>query len=255
MNRYLWRAFLAAAVLFVAAPLKAAMMSGRPGPPSGGFAQGQFRMAAPSGGFARGQFRTVPPSGGFGRGQFRTAGGFHQAAFGHNRFFGHDHDFDHHHFFHHDHDHFFFSVGFPFYYYPAYSYYYPAPYYNDYGPGYEYSSVPYSSSSYYPPSVSYSSGSSATYSAPATSRASTTVGHDWAQDLRLDIVTWDEFVTYVKTNLASAPAGTRNDFRRGFVSAYGENGDAAFAKALKDANVSVPTVAPQQPSNSDLNQY
>jgi hypothetical protein len=190
------------------------------------------------------------PSGGSAHSQFRIAGGFHQAGFGHNRFFV-GHDFDRRHFF--NRSRFFFSVGVPFYYYP-YSYYYPAPYYYDYGPGYDYSSVPYSSS-YYPPVVSCGNGSSATYSAPATSRSSTTVGHDWAQDLRLDIVTWDQFVAYVKTNLASASVGARDDFRRGFVSAYGDNGDAAFAKALKDANVSGPTATPQQPSNSDQNQY
>jgi hypothetical protein len=188
MNRYLWRAFLAAVVLLIAAPVKAAMMSGGPGPSSGAFARGQFRTAAPSGAFARRQFG--------------MAGGFHQPAFGHNPAFrhnlafGHNHffdrDFDHHRFFHHD--RFFFGFGVPFYYYPAYSYYYPAPYYySDYWPGYDYSSVPYGSS-YYPPAVADSSGSSATYSALVTSRSDTKVGHDWAQDLRLDIVTWDQFV-------------------------------------------------------------
>ena len=243
MNRYLWRAFLAAVVLFVAVPVKAAMMSGRPGPSSGAFARSQFRTGAPSGAFTRGQFGMA---GGFRQPAFR-----HDLAFGHNRFFA-GHDFGHRHFFHNN--RFFFSFGVPFYYYP-YSYYYPPPYYyNDYGPAYDYSSVP-DNNSYYPPSVPDSNGSSATYSAPTTSRSSTTVGHDWAQDLRLDIVTWDQFITYMKTNLASASVGARDEFRRGFVSAYGDNGDAAFAKALKDANVSETTATPQQPSNSGLKHY
>ena len=62
-------------------------------------------------------------------------------------------------------------------------------------------------------------------------------------------------MTYVKAYIANAPAGAREDFRRGFVAGYGEHGDAAFAKVLKDAGESVPNAAPSQSSNSGQNQY
>ena len=204
MNRYLWRAFLAATILSVVAPVKAAMMSGRAGPSSGMSARNQF---APSGGFRR-------------------------------PFFDHDRDFDHHRFFHRDRSFFFFNFGFPFYYYPDYYYYYPPPYY--YGPDYYY------------PSYSYNGGS---YSAPVDRRTYLQLGHDWAKDLRLDIVTWDQFVTYVKAYIVDAPAGARDDFRRGFVAGYGENGGAAIEKALKDASASAANGASAQPSNSGQNHY
>lgn len=204
MNRYLWRAFLAAAILSVAAPVKAAMMSGRAGTSPGMFVRNQ---SGPS-------------------------GGFRQPVFGRDRFFDRDRDFDHHRFFRRDRFFFFFDFGFP-------AYYYPPPYY-------------YSGPVYYYPASSYSSSS---YSAPVDSPTYLVLGHDWAKDLRLDIVTWNQFVSYVETYIASAPAGACDDFRRGFVAAYGENGDAAFAKVLKDAGGSAPTAAPPQPSNSGQNHY
>ena len=205
MNKYLWRAFLTAAILSVAVPVKAAMMSGRPGPSSGAFAHRQF---GPSGGFRR-------------------------------PFFDHDRDFGHHRFFHHDRSFFFFDFGFPFYYYPYY--YYPAPYGYYYGPDY-----------YYDPSYSYNGAS---YSAPVDRRTYLQLGHDWAKDLRLDIVTWDQFVTYVKAYIVDAPAGARDDFRRGFLAGYGENGGAAFEKALNNASATATNAAPAQPSNSGQNHY
>jgi hypothetical protein len=214
MNRYLWRAILAGAILSVALPVEAAMMSGH----GGGF------------------------SGMSGRGHFGPSGGFRQPGIRHDGFFDRDHDFDHHHrFFGRG---FFFDFGFPFYYYPysAYYYDYPPPYYYDYydnGPVY-----------YYPSPSYYGSGS---YSVPVDSRTYLVLGHDWAKDLRLDIVTWDQFVAYVKTNIVNAPAGARDDFRRGFISGYGENGDDAFTKALKQASASEPNAATAQPSNSSQN--
>ena len=157
-----------------------------------------------------------------GRSQFMSPNGFRHGDFDHDRFF------DHHHFFHHDRTFFFFDFGFPVFYYPS-CYYYPPAYYN--------------SASYYYPSYSYSS---------PTYRQ---LGHDWAQDLRLGIVTWDQFVSYVKAYIANAPTAPRDDFRRGFIAAYGENGDAAFAKALKDTETPAVSQSPSQSSDSGRSRY
>lgn len=60
-------------------------------------------------------------------------------------------------------------------------------------------------------------------------------GHDWAKDLRDDIVTRDEFVNYLKKNISKASSADYNEFRRGFIDAYGVNGEAAFTKAYNQA--------------------
>ncbi|MDD2706981.1 MAG: DUF6515 family protein [Verrucomicrobiae bacterium] len=61
------------------------------------------------------------------------------------------------------------------------------------------------------------------------------LGHDWAKDLRGEVATWQQFVDYLKANLVSAPSGNSEEFRKGFVTAYGINGDAAFEKAFRQA--------------------
>ena len=60
-------------------------------------------------------------------------------------------------------------------------------------------------------------------------------GHDWAKDLRDDVVIRDQFVDYLKNNVINASSEDSAKFRRGFISAYGVNGDTAFDKALKKA--------------------
>jgi hypothetical protein len=63
------------------------------------------------------------------------------------------------------------------------------------------------------------------------------LGHDWAKDLRNDIATWDQFVAYLKSNLSRGDTRDYNDFRNGFIAAYGVNGEAAFDKSFQKARV------------------
>ncbi len=141
------------------------------------------------------------------------------------------------------------------YYYP-YSYPYPSTYfpYSTFGygryPSYAYPYPPYPL--YYPTYPVYSgnndnSGYSYPPYQPPVSRAAPPtssafqLGHDWGQDVRSDIVTWDQFVAYVRQNLLSASATDRDEFRRGFVSSYGTNGETAFDKAWQAAQPPPPS--------------
>lgn len=69
---------------------------------------------------------------------------------------------------------------------------------------------------------------SRTASGPSTFFAK---GRDWGQDLRRDVVSWAQFVQYMKTEIVNAVPWMQDEFRRGFVEAYGTNGEAAFEKA------------------------
>ena len=60
-------------------------------------------------------------------------------------------------------------------------------------------------------------------------------GHDWAKDLRDDVVTRDEFINYLRSNIVNASSSNFSEFRNGFITAYGVNGDAAFDKAFQKA--------------------
>lgn len=63
-------------------------------------------------------------------------------------------------------------------------------------------------------------------------------GHDWARDLREDVVTREQFIHYLRSNVLRLPSVTAGDiaeFRRGFVAAYGVNGDSSLDKALQAA--------------------
>lgn len=118
--------------------------------------------------------------------------------------------------------------------YPSYAYPYPP--YPIYSPTYPVYGGAYSTPGYaYPPyqQPSYSP-------TPPTSNAYQ-LGHDWGQDVRSDIVTWDQFVAYVRQNLLNASATDRDDFRRGFVSSYGTNGEAAFDRAWQAAQQPPPS--------------
>ncbi len=61
------------------------------------------------------------------------------------------------------------------------------------------------------------------------------LGHDWAKDLRDDVATREQFVTYLRTNLCKSSTSEYTEFRRGFIAAYGINGEAAFDKAYQEA--------------------
>ncbi|HUI08387.1 MAG TPA: hypothetical protein VL486_15410 [Verrucomicrobiae bacterium] len=168
------------------------------------------------------------------RGEFGPSGDFRGPHLGHGQLFGHDRGFGHHRFFGRGHSFFFFDFGYPFYDYPDYYYDYPPPYY------YYYPAYPYSGTS---------------YPAPVDGRTYLVLGHDWGKDLRLDIVAWNQFVTYVKAYITNAPAGARDDFRRGFVSGYGRNAEATFAKAVKAARASEPKPAASQSSDFGENHH
>jgi hypothetical protein len=60
-------------------------------------------------------------------------------------------------------------------------------------------------------------------------------GRMWAQDLRREVVTWDQFVEYCKANVISTSPVVFSEFRRGFIAGYGENAEAAFNKAVQQA--------------------
>ncbi len=61
------------------------------------------------------------------------------------------------------------------------------------------------------------------------------LGHDWARDLRDDVVTREQFIRYVRSDVLHATRSDFSEFRRGFATAYGVNGDSAFDKALQTA--------------------
>jgi len=62
------------------------------------------------------------------------------------------------------------------------------------------------------------------------------LGRDWAKDLRDDIATREQFVDYLKSNFPKSSSADYNEFRRGFVAAYGVNAEKAFDKAYQQAH-------------------
>jgi hypothetical protein len=66
-----------------------------------------------------------------------------------------------------------------------------------------------------------------------------TLGRDWARDIRDDVASRDQFVSYLKSNVTQTSTENYNEFRRGFISAYGVNGEAAFDKAYQQARGTV----------------
>ena len=61
------------------------------------------------------------------------------------------------------------------------------------------------------------------------------LGHDWAKDLRDDVASREQFVSYLRMNLCKSSTGEYSEFRRGFIATYGVNGEAAFDKAYQEA--------------------
>ena len=104
--------------------------------------------------------------------------------------------------------------------YTAYPYYYDVPLAPTYDSG-------YSSTSSYVPSVEGDASD-----APS-SYADT--GRQWAQDLRREVVTWDQYVDYVRSYIVAAPPAAQADFREAFIDSYGINGAAAYDKAAEQA--------------------
>jgi hypothetical protein len=83
-----------------------------------------------------------------------------------------------------------------------------------------------SSSSRYSNHSDYSRANQATYSE---------LGRDWAKDLRQDIATFDQFEKYLRENITKISTENYNNFRNGFITAYGVNGEAAFDKYFQQA--------------------
>jgi len=61
------------------------------------------------------------------------------------------------------------------------------------------------------------------------------LGHDWGRDLRDDVANRNQLVRFIRSNLLGVPSDEVTDFRNGFVSAYGVNGEAAFDRAYHQA--------------------
>ena len=61
------------------------------------------------------------------------------------------------------------------------------------------------------------------------------VGASWGQDLRREVVTWSQFVAYLKAYIVTATPSEQADFREAFISTYRINGAAAYDKAAADA--------------------
>ena len=161
-----------------------------------------------------------------------------QADFRHGGHFGHGRDFDHDRFAHHRHLICVFVNGAPCWYpvYTAYPYYYDAP-------------APIMSSG-----VDYSSDGGGGYVPSADTTSDTQaasdygdVGASWGQDLRREVVTWDQFVAYLKAYIVTAPPSAQADFREAFISTYRINGAAAYDKAAADAAGN-----PSQPSGPKI---
>ena len=104
------------------------------------------------------------------------------------------------------------------------------PYYGYYDEGYQ---------------LSPSSATTSSYVAPENRSTDYTLGYAWGLDLRLRIVTWDQFVSAVKTFNPNAPQPSRDEFRRGFIAGYGKSADAVFDRAVKQA-----APPPQEPPAS-----
>ena len=188
-------------------------------------------------------------------------GGSHTALGNRNSFYYHNRFGNHGYFPYRGNSFGFFFGGASLYYYPSYGYYpvYPYPVYNPYP---AYNSYPvYSYGTY--TSAPYVYDSSADNSAsirPQTVqvRSYLELGHDWAKDLRLDLIPWDQLVVYLKQYIVNAPPASRDEFRRGFIAGYGLHAEEAYDKAMQqaveslaaDKNAAPPTTNPTQPAPS-----
>ena len=149
--------------------------------------------------------------------------------------FTHGTGFDHDRFSHHRRSIVVFVNGAPFWY-PVYTAY---PYYYDVPPPVTYSGADYpSDGGYVPPMDTGAAQAASDYG---------DVGTSWGQDLRREVVTWDQFVAYLKAYIVTAPPSAQADFREAFIGAYRINGAAAYDKAAAEAAGS-----PSQPSGPKI---
>jgi len=223
MKTYLGSIAAVVAVLILAAASPAHARGGGGGGGGGGFGGGfggghgggggeGTHGGGESGGFSHG-------GGGFGRGR----------GFADRGFFGHDHF--------HDHGYYGFcgfwpgwSWGWdwwwPYDYGAYYDYYdYPGPYYyGDYSPGY------------------YSGGALPAYP-QYDGRNYLMLGHDSGKALRQKTVTQEWLVDYLRAYIINAPLEVRDDFRRGFISGYGDGAKSVLKKAIKEARRPKPPAA------------
>jgi hypothetical protein len=65
------------------------------------------------------------------------------------------------------------------------------------------------------------------------------LGRHWADQLRRETMTWNQLLVGVQEQVLIAPAGSRNSFRRGFLSGYGKGGRVVFTKAVDQARAAV----------------
>jgi hypothetical protein len=117
-------------------------------------------------------------------------------------------------------DRFSFSIGLGFVSYPQ-SIYYGHPYFP---PRYDY--VEYYQ---YPVYTTYVEPAYGQYAQPT----SIEIGQAWGTGLRQGYYVWDQFIGYLKAHIVTAPVRVREDFRQGFVIAFGINGDTAFANSYQ----------------------
>jgi hypothetical protein len=130
-------------------------------------------------------------------------------------------------------------------YYDYYGYYgYPPPYY-DY-PAYDYYG--------YAGTPAYQYGGNPPSAYPEyDGRDYLQLGHDSGKALRLKTVSQEWLVEYIRAYIINAPLSVRDDFRRGFISGYGEGGGTVLKKAAEEARHPTPphTVAPPKSESGD----
>jgi hypothetical protein len=231
--RTLWfSTLMATAILSLAARTDAAMGRGESGSPSRSFTGNRGMV------YSRGS---------------QTGFANRNSFYSHNRFGNHGY------FPYHRNSFGVFFGGGSLYYYPSYGYYpvYPYPAYNPYP---VYNSYPVNSYGAYSsaPYVYDSSAGNSAYIPPQTVqvRSYLELGHDWAKDLRLDLIPWDQLVVYLKQYIVSAPPASRDEFRRGFLAGYGLHAEEAYGKAMQqaveslaaDKNAAPPATNPTQPA-------
>jgi hypothetical protein len=133
--------------------------------------------------------------------------------------------------------------GWPLAWYP----YYGGPYYYDsyYPPPYAYD---YYDGNY--PAPTYSYGNTVPgYAYPNYDRRdSLTLGHDSGKALRLQKVSREWLVDYLRAYVINASPSVRDDFRRGFISGFGEGAESVLQKAMQDAGQPSPPPPPRDDS-------
>ena len=60
-------------------------------------------------------------------------------------------------------------------------------------------------------------------------------GYDWGAGIKDNHLAWAEFLAYLERYVLSASPVGRDAFRRGFIEAFGGNGDATYDYALRQA--------------------